>query len=284
MQKITFVLKHGNKKYIRLFTIVLLLIFLADSSAFALDPMGPTTASLKMDEIMIGFDYTSSTMDIELNNGTYSNYPDPDSEKPPAGEAESFKLKDFEMNKIYANFGYGIWEGCELFLRLGGVSTEFGDSIWEAGEEFDSNTNFTFCIGSRATFYDAGDFKIGRLIQVSWANIDGDLKAPQWTEADSVEMDLMEIQIAIGPTFTSPNGNSTIYGGPFFHFVDGEIEDKFTLGPGVNPEFIWDIDESSTFGGYLGAQMYIAQNTFFNIEYQHTSGASALGLSLLWRF
>lgn len=280
MQKRTFVLENGNRNFIRLVIIVLLLISFVNSGAFALDPMGPTTADLRQYESEIGIDYISSTMDIELINGKWTEsingaFND-------AGEAVSFELKDFEMNKIYANFGYGIWEGCELFLRLGGVNTEFGDSIWEAGEEFDSNTNFSFCIGSRATFYDAGDFKIGRLIQVSWTNIDGDLKAPQWIEADAVDIDLLEVHFAIGPTFTSPNGSS-IYGGPFFHFVDGDLEDKFT-DEGITSKYSWDIDETSTFGGYLGAQMYIAQNTFFNIEYQHTSGADALGLSFIWRF
>jgi len=281
MQKRTFVLKHGNKNYVQLVTIVFLLISLADSGAFALDPMGPTTAGLRQGQSEIGIDYISSTMDIELNSGKYSNYPSPD--KPSAGEAESFKLKDFETNKIYANFSYGIWEGFELYLRLGGVSTEFGDSIWEAGEKFDGDTSFSFCLGSRATFYEIGDLKIGRLIQLSWANLDGDLKAPQWPQPDSVNIDLLEVQFAIGATYTAPNGTS-IYGGPFLHFVDGEIEDKFTLEPGVNPEFTWDIDESSTFGGYLGTQLYIAENTFLNVEYQRTSSADAFGLSFLCRF
>jgi hypothetical protein len=280
MQKRKFVLEYGNKKNIRLVPIVLLLISFTGSGAFALDPMGPTTANLRQYESKFGIDYINSTMDIELTdgkwaetiNGTFNG----------AGEAESFELKDFEMSKVYANLSYGIWEGCEVFLRLGGVSTEFDDSIWEAGEEFDSNTNFTFCVGSRATFYDAGDFKIGRLIQVSWANIDGDLKAPQWLEGDDVDIDLLEVHFAIGPTFTAPNGTS-IYGGPFLHFVNGDLDDKFTE-EGITSEYSWDIDETSIFGGYLGAQMYISQNTFFNIEYQHTSGANALGLSLLWRF
>ena len=281
MQERIFVLKHRNKKYIRLVTTMLLLISLADSGAFALDPMGPTTSGLRYGESEIGIDYINSTMDVELNHGRYSNYPS--AEKPSAGEAVSFDLKDFETSRIYATFGYGILEDCDVYLRLGGVKTEFGDSIWEDSEEFDSNTNYSFCLGSRATFYEVGELKIGRLIQISFASLDGDLKAPHWSQADDVDIDLMEIQIAVGPTYTAPNGTS-IYGGPFLHFVDGEIEDKFTLGPGVNPEFTWDIDESSKFGGYLGTQLYISENSFLNIEYQRTGGADAFGLSFLCRF
>jgi len=274
----TCVSEYKNTRYIRLVALALLVAVLAGSNAFALDPMGPTTAGLRQAESEIGINYTHSTMDIKLTDGKWIESFNG------AGEAVSFELKDFEMNKVYADFGYGIWEGCELFLRLGGVNTEFGDSIWEAGEEFDSNTNFTFCIGSRATFYEIGDLKIGRLIQFSWANMDGDLKAPQWTQADSVDIDLLEVQIAIGPTYTSPNGTS-IYGGPFFHFVDGDLEDKFTDdATGITSKYSWDIDETSTFGGYLGAQMHIAENTFLNLEYQYTSGADAFGLSYICRF
>jgi len=258
------------------------MVGLTGSNAFALDPMGPTTAGLRQGESEIGIDYIQSTMDIKLTQGEYIESLNGTFKE--AGEAVSFELKDFEMNKIYANFGYGIWEGCELFLRLGGVNTEFGDSIWEAGEEFDSNTNFTFCIGSRATFYEIGDLKIGRLIQFSWATMDGDLKAPQWTQPDSVDIDLLEIQIAIGPTYTAPNGTS-IYGGPFFHFVDGDLEDKFTDdATGITSKYSWDIDETSTFGGYLGTQLHIGENSFLNIEYQHTAGADAFGLSYICRF
>ncbi|MBN2183450.1 MAG: hypothetical protein JW715_16180 [Sedimentisphaerales bacterium] len=281
MRKRTCITKCGITTYILRAGFAFLLMCLAGSEAFALDPMGPPTASLRLDELMIGFNYTSSSMDVELNNGEWNEYYE--GSLYDAGEAESFKLKDFDMNKIYANIGYGLWDNCEIYLRLGGVSTEFGDSIWEAGEKFESNTNFSFCIGSKATFYEIGDLKIGRLIQLSWANMDGDLKAPQWTEADSVEMDLMEIQVAIGPAFTSPNGSS-IYGGPFFHFVDGEIKDKYTLASGINTEYTWDIDESSTFGGYIGTQLYFSENSYLNIEYQHTSGASAVGLSFTWEF
>ena len=283
MQKRTFVLKHGNKKYIQLVTIVLLLISLADSGAFALDPIGPTTAGLRQGESEIGIDYISSTMDLELNGGQYSGeLPTPEHPEP-SGEAESFKLKDFETNKIYATFGYGIWEGCELYLRLGGVSTEFGDSIWEAGEKFDSDTSFSFCLGSRATFYEIGDLKLGRLIQLSWASLEGDLQVPQWSQPDAVNIDLVEVQFAIGATYTAPNGTS-IYGGPFLHFVDGEIEDTFIRAPGITPEYTWDIDESSKFGGYLGTQLYISERSYLNIEYQRTGGADAFGLSFLCRF
>jgi hypothetical protein len=281
MRQKTFVIKYVKTGYLRLAAFVLLTVSLAGPNAFALDPMGPTTASLNQGQTEIGIDYIKSTMDVELTqgkwiesfNGTFNG----------AGEAVSFDLKDFETSKIYANFGYGIWDNCELYLRLGGVNTEFGDSIWEAGEKFDGDTSFSFCLGSRATFYESGDLKIGRLIQLSYTSMEGDLTAAQWPQPDAVDIDLLEIQIAVGPTFTAPNGSS-FYCGPFFHYVDGDLEDTYTEASGITSKYSWDIDETAMFGGYLGAQLNIAENTFLNLEYQRTSGADAFGLSFLCRF
>ena len=284
MQIRTILLEFGNTRCIRLVGLAFLVIALTSSGTFALDPMGPSTTGLRQGEYDIGIDYSMSTMDIELTQGKFTELLNGSLND--SGEAESFKLKDFEMNKFYVNLGYGIWDYCDIFLRLGGVNTEFGDSIWEAGEEFDSGTNLSFCIGSRATFYEDGDLKIGRLIQLSWANMDGDLKAPQWAEADSVDMDLMEIQFAVGPTYTLAEGIS-IYGGPFFHFVGGNLEDNFSEASGgglYTSKYSWEIEETSNFGGYFGIQIDNAEYTFFNLEYQHTSGANAIGLSIIWRF
>ena len=36
--------------------------------------------------------------------------------------------------------------------------------------------------------------------------------------------------------------------------------------------------------GYIGAQVDIAENSSFGIEYQHTAAADALVVRLLWRF
>lgn len=279
-------LEFKNNTYIWRLGLALVAISLSCSGAFALDPMGPPTTDLMGGQFELGIDYSNSTMDLELTNGKYSQWNITTGE-PESGGAESFTLNDFKTNKIYANLGYGIWDYCDVFLRLGVVNAEFGDSIWEAGEEFDHQTDLTFCIGSRATFYEDGDLKIGRLIQLSWVNLNGVLKAPQWTEDESSDIKFIEIQAAIGPTYTLENGIS-IYGGPFLHFITGDIKEKFNdtneFGEDISAKYSWDISESSNFGGYIGAQMAFDDYTFFNIEYQLTSGADLFGLSLIYRF
>jgi len=276
------------EKRLLLLGIVLMVVGLSSSPAFALDPMGPPTGSLWQGQFQAGVDYSYSTMDLKLTDGKWIEYLNGgffDS-----GEAEPLTLKNFKMNKVYANFGYGILDNWDIFLRLGGADAKFGDSIWEDGERFDGPTDFTIGLGTKATFYQEGPLKLGGLFQASWADLDGKLRAKDW--ADSVGIELTEIQIAVGPTYELADGVS-IYGGPFFHFVSGNLDDRFSeiYEEGIlTSRYSWDIEEKSAFGGYIGLQLTDQMEGFFtgdvslNIEYQHTASADALGLRLIWRF
>lgn len=276
--------KVRNTRNVWLSGLVLIVVGWASSAAFALDPMGPPTAGLRQGQFQVGADYSYSIMDLKLREGSWIEYLDGwfyDS-----GEAESFTLKDFKTNKVYASLGYGIADNWEAFLRLGGADATFGDSIWEDAEKFDSPTDFAIGFGVKTTFYEEDNLKIGGLFQASWAAFNGKLQAAHWTAADSVKIDVTEIQIAVGPTYKLLEGVS-IYGGPFFHFVDGDLDDKFSemTEEGIlTSKYSWAIRESSIFGGYIGIQFDVTENTSFNIGYQHTAKADALSMSLVWRF
>lgn len=272
------------EKRLLLFVVVFMVISLSSSVTFALDMMGPPTAGLEQGQFKAGVDYSDSTMDLKLIDGMWTEWLNGGFYD--AGEAESFTLKNFEMNKVYANLGYGIVDNWDVFLLLGGANAKFGNSIWKDGEKFDSDADFSIGFGTRATFYEENNLKLGGLFQLSWADFDGKLKAKHWTTADSVDMELTEIQIAIGPTYKLVD-NVSIYGGPFFHFVNGNLDDKFSeiYEEGLlTSRYSWDIKESSVFGGYIGSQIDVAENTSLSIEYQHTAAADALGMSLIWRF
>jgi hypothetical protein len=276
--------KVRNTRNVWLSVLAFLVVGWVGSAAFALDPMGPPTAGLKQGQFQVGADYSYSITDLKLRKGSWIEYLDGwfyDS-----GEAESFTLKDFKTNKVYASLGYGIADNWEAFLRLGGADAMFGDSIWEDAEKFDSPTDFAIGFGVKATFYEEDNLKIGGLFQASWAAFNGKLQAAHWTAADSVKIDVTEIQIAVGPTYKLLEGVS-IYGGPFFHFVNGDLDDKFSemTEEGIlTSKYSWAIRESSIFGGYIGVQVDVTENTSFNIGYQHTAKADALSMSLVWRF
>ncbi len=281
MKRETFLSKAGNIRSIWLLGFVLLV---GRSAAFALDPMGPPTAGLRQGQLKEGIEYSYGTMDLKLNEGTWIEHLDGvfyDS-----GNANSLTLKNFKTNKAYFNLGYGIIDGLDAFLRLGATTVTFGDSIWEDAEKFDNNADFTVGCGIKATFYENDKLKLGGLFQANWAEFDGRLSAAHWAAADLVEMSITEIQVAVGPTYKLAE-HISIYGGPFFHFVIGDLDDEFSQvseGGLLTSKYSWDVDESSNFGGYIGAQVDIAENLSFNIEYQQTASADALSAGLIWRF
>ena len=281
MKKERFLSKAGNTRNIWLLGFVLMV---GHSAAFALDPMGPPTASLKQGQLKEGVESSYSTMDFKLNEGRWIEHLDGvffDS-----GKATSLTLKNFKTNKAYFNLGYGVTDDLDAFLRLGVTTATFGDSIWEDAEKFDSHADFTVGCGVKATFYEDDNLKLGGLFQASWAEFDGQLNAAHWAAADFVEMSVAEIQVAVGPTYKLDDRIS-IYGGPFLHFIVGDLDDEFSEASGgglLTSKYSWNVDESSIFGGYIGARVEIAENSSFNIEYQHTAGADALAVGLVWRF
>jgi opacity protein-like surface antigen len=276
-----FLSKAGNTRSIWLLGFVLMLVH---SAAFALDPMGPPTAGLRQGQLKEGIEYSYGTMDLKLDDGIWIEHLD--GLFYDAGNAEPLTLKNFKTNKAFFTLGYGIIDGLDAFLRLGGATATFGDSIWEDAEKFDNNADFTVGCGIKATFYENDNLKLGGLFQANWAEYDGRLSAAHWAAADLVEISITEIQVAVGPTYKLAD-HISIYGGPFFHFVVGDLDDEFSEASGgglLTSKYSWDVDESSNYGGYIGAQVDIAENFSCNIEYQQTESADALSAGLIWRF
>ena len=89
------------------------------------------------------------------------------------------------------------------------------------------------------------------------------------------DYEVNEYQLAIGPTFDNDDGSS-VYFGPFFHFLDGDA-DLDTLGS-------MDIEQESEFGVYFGVLWEIADNSSLSLEFQGTDDAEVVGISLLHRF
>lgn len=278
--------RNQNIRTIRFAITAVIAVGLSGSSAFGLDPTGPPAAGLEQGQFKAGVEFSYSEMDLELSNGSWVEFLD--GAFLDAGQATSFTLKDFEATKTFVNLGYGFADICEGFIRLGGTKGEFGDSIWLDSEQFDSGTELAVGGGLKATFFEEGGLRLGGLIQGSWAEYHGQLDAPHWFAPDYVEMDLTEIQIAAGATYTWADRFS-VYGGPFFHFVSGNLDDTVSevdaiSGGLLNSEYVWDVDEDSVFGGYLGAQLEVGENCSVSVEYQRTAAADAFAAGILWRF
>ena len=277
--------KTENVIKIWLLVLAFIIIGLGGSNAFALDLMGPPTAELEKDMFRGGIEYAFSSMDLELIEGkgfTYRN-----GVLSSSGTAPSETIKDFEVNTIYATVGYGIFENCEAFIRMGTANATFGDSIWEEGEDFDSKYNFAIGAGLKTTLYESFDWKVGGVFQINRTELDGEIDSSSWAipQPHFAEISMTEMQIAIGVTYMY-SGRVSIYGGPFANYISGDFDYEFTrvttdLDTG---EYSWEINEGPTYGGYIGAQFKFAKNYSANIEYQHTSNAQVFGANFMMRY
>ena len=276
----------GVKKKLWLFGFIFMIAGFWSSAAFSLDVMGPPAAELEHGQFKAGIEYSSTKMDLELNNGIWVEYLDGIYDF--SGEALDIKIKDLKLNRTYMNLGYGVSDDFEAFLRIGGFNARFGDSIWEDSEKFSSGAELAVGGGFKFTLFREGNLKLGGLFQANTSSFDGQLSASHWSASDFVDVDMSEVQIALGASCEC-NEHLSIYGGPFLHFVSGDLHDEYSqvdsgTGGLLTSEYVWDIEEESVFGGYFGAQIALDDNCSFNLEYQHTADAGAFGMSLLWKF
>jgi len=284
MRSGTIPVKTENVRKIWLFGFALM-IGLCGSNAFALDLMGPPTAEVEKGEIRGGLEYSFTDMDIELMEGKATVYSD--GILLGSGIAPSITITGFQMNTAYATLGYGAFENCEAFLRLGAENVKFGDSLWEESEEFSNDLNFVVGGGVKATFYEDFAWKIGGLFQLNWAKLDGNIDSSRWIlpQPHYAEINMTEMQVAMGVTYLW-SSRVSIYGGPFVHFISGEFDYEFSRIADTfdSGEFSWEINEGPTYGGYIGSQVKFKENYFLNIEFQHTANADVFGASLMMKY
>jgi len=251
----------------RLFLLTVAVVIVYSSAVFALDAMGPAASELKQGKFNTGIEFSSSWIDLRLDQGKYFDGIS-------WSDLASVNI-DSEVFKLFVLFGYGITDNVEAFLRFDAANINFeGDTPMGPSATFNGQHGCAIGFGTKATFYQTDNLKLGGLFQVSWSNSEGKMKTD--TETWKLDLELIEYQFAVGPIYKLMDGVS-IYGGPFLHFVDGDVDGKRT-SPSNTRKLSWDIDERSRFGGYIGTQINIIKNAPFYIEYQHTAHADALGM------
>ena len=231
------------------FVLIVAVLLLFGANCFAIDFMGPPTAGLKQGQWNIGAIYSFSETDLEISDADYT-------------------LKDVEINRYWANLGYGFADCWEANLRLGAANAEIDDF---GGEDFSGGTDFAWGFNTKVTFASAEKIDWGALFQMSWIDTEDTI------EGVDLEIDGYEMQIAAGPTLKMEGWK--LYGGPFLHFVDADIEVEILDLTGSA-----DLEEDSEFGGYVGTQIDLTENTALNIEGQVTGGGWGIGAGIGWRF
>ena len=202
-------------------------------------------------------------------------------------QKQSLILDGVRIKKTYANIGYGITDNLEAFLRVGAAEADWRD---------DGDTHFSLGLRTGLTFFEKDALKLSMLAQYSWAESDFDslplttvVGGTSYPLIMSGNLSLHEIQISMGPTYELTKGVA-LYGGGFFHLMDGSLDLKGSLTTSGLPQFRYDMDSSydidqvSDLGVYIGTRIKTSNNISYSIEYQHTNSADAIAMRFLWRF
>ena len=292
-----------------------MVVGLCGSGAFA-TIMGPPVADLKAGQFIVGFDYSNNDIGADINAEKASLYSlevyNDDGKRVDDIEIsegpEKLKLsEEIDIDMRFVKLGYGVCDKLEVFLRLGTADFEVIDM-----RDF---SKFSYGFGAKATFYEEGNLKLGALFQMTWAEADGEFLARDVRVRDEEEnfdveefpvgdvpvtweADYYQLKFAVGPTYELSEVFS-IYGGPFYHLISGNLEreynridlydsisneQRYFLEQRYFRETSGDIEESSSFGGYVGAQIDIDERLPLYVEYQFTGDADVLGISLVCRF
>lgn len=289
------------EKKLGILGVVLIVAMVAGSSALALAPMGPPTAGLNQGQFRAGAEYGYSEMDLEID----PKY-DPDG-----------TILDLESNMFFATLGYGVMDNWEAYIQLGVANAEFDKVKWSDDPTadkwgFDGDYGFAYGFGTKYTFWEQMEgLTWGVLFQMKWINSEDTLKGRDvdpgegdtWEIEDwsaNIELDYYEMQIAVGPTWQAMDG-LCVYGGPFVHIVSGDLDDKWNetfavydnpqgtgdplVGPFVDAgKESADLEEESTFGGYVGAQFDVTEQMQAFAEVMFTGDAWGLGIGAGWLF
>lgn len=243
----------------------------------ALDFLGQPSARVKIMNSLLGFGYMKSNIDIKTDDdmGDFAS--------------AEFDIEDIDIDKYFFDLGAGGDDHTAFFFRIGAARAEpdTGDNESNfAGYIGDSDDALLLGGGVKVTLYDKDRLKWG--VSAQFTKTEYDFKKSDFTldGADYVDFDaeatFYEIMISTGPTFVV-NKYVSVYGGPFLHFIRGEIEAS-ALKDTVPAYGETDITEDSIPGGFVGVEFTLGDELSFAIEGQKTNSAAAVGGSLSFRF
>lgn len=230
--------------------IVMVILVLCTSPAWALRFMGPPTTDIEAGQVGLGFDWSHTQFDIRSDEGDFT--------------------QGVEADVYFTRLIFGLADGAE-------ISGLFGISDIEERQEneFRSGNDFAWGVGTKINFGQSGPFDIGAAFQIS--SLFGH-DSSGLSYADRVELDACLLELAIGPSLKVDK--ICLYGGPFVHFIIGDIDGRVS----GSHESIDVEEEESEFGGYLGISGEIAANTSLGVEYHLTNDSYAIGVGIVHRF
>jgi hypothetical protein len=280
------------------------------SAAFGGAPLGPPVAGLDRGQFRAGAEYFYGEMDLDWDE-------EPDMI---GGDVE-----DLATSAVFGSLGYGLtprWEAC---VRLGAGSAELDMEGYSfalpeaAGDErlflpdmtFDGDYELAWGFATKYTFWQQrDDLSWGVIFQMTWFDWDdrvagsvaqtlagaGEEFTVGGDYAMGIDLDCYDIKVALGPAWQATD-RLCLYGGPFLHYVRGQMDVDFegsfavrdSEGQLIDQTSVslpdsGDLEQKSQFGGFAGGQLDVSERMKAFAEVMLTGDAWGIGVGGGWRF
>jgi hypothetical protein len=267
---------------------IVLWVLVASMSAGALAVgfMGPPTAELKQGQWNMGYNYTYSDMDLDRTTFKPKFLIEGLSIEGPS--TAKVDIEDFKTQRHYFTVGYGLADWWELYAQVGGadVKAELEAEGESMGLNFDND--FAWGWGTRITLAEQDKVKWGVSAQMNWLDTDTEKKyteeilGEQAPITEKWDIESFDLLVAFGPTVDM--GCWKLYGGPFYYMFDGDFDITLKAFDVKGAVFNADMEEDSSFGGFIGAIFPLSQSMDWTTEFAATGDGWAIGTGLGWKF
>lgn len=239
-----------------------LLVAIMSVNALGVGFIGTPTAELDAGQWNVGFNYTYISTDLATTKVSGG------------GSSYKVEINDNNVQRYYGTIGYGLTSMWEAYVQLGiaDVKADFkipSDPGSSGGVNFDDD--FAWGWGTRYTFYEQGEVRWGASVQMNWLDT-------SWDDTDTtIDYSDYDLLVGVGPTVDM--GGWKLYGGPFYYMISGDLDVK-----GVGVKESGDLEEDSSFGGFIGAQCTVMEKYDVTTELSFTGSGWAIGAGIAMPF
>jgi len=262
------------------FALLLFIVAVVSVSASVSGIMGPPTAELLEGQWSVGYNFMNSEADLGTTSikwNVYNNVGVIVND----GVAND-EIEDFNIARHYGTFSYGLSDLWEVYFQVGFVEAETGlvDGISGTRTELDFDNDLAWGWGTRITLCEKDNVRWGTSLQMNWLDISADVvDASQKT---TYEFETMDLLISFGPTVDM--GGWQLYGGPFYYSMSGDYSEYGGDFGNLTWDGKADLENESNFGGFIGAQIPLWDNTDMVAEVSFTGDSWAVGTGITWKF
>jgi hypothetical protein len=248
------------KKVLVLFTVVAL-VALVSSSAFA-ERWGKPGANLAKGQSSVGVEYSyiEHTVDYKSPSWAFA--------LPPAIVSSINGEHQEAENQVLVRLGYGLTDRLEVFLKMGGISTDVDSTFlgptFSMTDDLNGNLEFAIIGGLTATLFESDNFRLGGQIQLGFHQLN-DTNETANPYIQNIHSDVLTLEGALLASYTI--GTVTPYAG-LCMWIRESNADYHVYSPSLSPVWVNDLttDQEEWLGGVLGVNCAVTDNVRVGVE------------------